>query len=361
VVEKRNITLVGQFPPPNGGISIPVKKIYDRLKNNEKTLDVNVIDISFNSKYEEKGDNIYTLTGNKLSLFLKTLRSISKHKNYIVHFHVAGFGMFFLVGHLLHLVCKDRFTILTIHGGDFKRNYKNSSYTKKYLIYKLIEKFNKVITVNVEQKDFLQEKFQIASDVIPVFDTPTYLKEKVDLKLKEYIMDFTNKFNKIIMFTGMMLDYYGLDILLRAFKYLVNQNNIGLIIVLYGEHQDEEFKFKILKLINEVNSNVKIFKKLEQQNFYYLLKNSDIFVRPTHWDGDSSALREAAYFQNQVIASDCTWRPNGVVTFENKSYKDLTKKLTKVINNNSLGILDSVEFDNTSKIINIYKDIIGIN
>ncbi|WP_018248082.1 glycosyltransferase family 4 protein [Orenia marismortui] len=357
-MKKQSITLVGQFPPPNGGISIPVKKIYKRIKKSEEFLDVNVVDISYDNKYINKGNSIYTITGNKICLFLKTLWTIFKKKNNIVHFHVAGFGMFFLVGHFLHYVCKDKVTIITIHGGDFCLNYKNSNNLKKYLIYKLIKKFDKVITVNVEQRKFLKQKLDINSKVIPVFDTPQYNEEIVDLDLKEDILEFNNKFDKVIIFTGMMLKYYGLEVLLNTIKHLiVKEYNLGLIIVLYGRQQDNKFNQKIDKLLNELRGNTKLLNKLEQNNFYYLLNKADIFIRPTFWDGDSSALREAAYFGNQVIASDCTWRPNKVITFKNKSYKDLSEKLIKVIKNEDIGKLDNIDFDNTANILELYRTI----
>jgi len=61
-------------------------------------------------------------------------------------------------------------------------------------------------------------------------------------------------------------------------------------------------------------------------------KQADVYLRPTNTDGDSVALREALHVGTHVVASNCTFRPDGVVLFQNRDQNDFLAKTLEVLN-----------------------------
>lgn len=55
---------------------------------------------------------------------------------------------------------------------------------------------------------------------------------------------------------------------------------------------------------------------------------------------DAVALREAAYFGEQIIASDCVVRPVGALLFETMNYVSLKNSLATALENPEMGLVD---------------------
>ena len=54
-----------------------------------------------------------------------------------------------------------------------------------------------------------------------------------------------------------------------------------------------------------------------------ILKESNVFIRTSITDGDANSLREANYFDNVVIASDCVRRPDFCILYRTNDVNDL--------------------------------------
>ena len=91
-------------------------------------------------------------------------------------------------------------------------------------------------------------------------------------------------------------------------------------------------------------------------DFYSLMLESNAVIRGTRSDGDSLTVREALYNGTPIIASDCTWRPNGTITYETESSHELFSKLKIVYANKSNLVYKSEDY--FYKILNVYDKVI---
>jgi glycosyltransferase involved in cell wall biosynthesis len=62
-----------------------------------------------------------------------------------------------------------------------------------------------------------------------------------------------------------------------------------------------------------------------------LMRRADLFVRPTYFDGDASSVREALALGVPVVASDTDFRPDGVALFRRGDVEGLTGAIARVL------------------------------
>jgi glycosyltransferase involved in cell wall biosynthesis len=111
-----------------------------------------------------------------------------------------------------------------------------------------------------------------------------------------------NKINVIV--SGRISKEKGQDILLEAFKYVVNQNNRFKLNIL-GDVGDKEYYEELLKIINDFN----IVEYVEflgfKSNPYPYYKYADLLVLPSRWEGLPNVVLEALYLQTPVVVTNC--------------------------------------------------------
>ena len=116
-----NILIIGSFPPPYGGISVHIQRLYDLLVKN-----------NFNCKVLHTGKKIADsiIDDNIIRIF--ELRKIFKVRktNPVVHFQVSALGNLFKI-YFLTKFFRNQKLVITIHSGTFAINQNNKSIWKK--------------------------------------------------------------------------------------------------------------------------------------------------------------------------------------------------------------------------------------
>ena len=122
------------------------------------------------------------------------------------------------------------------------------------------------------------------------------------------------------------IDLYGIDLCIEITRKLKNTYpRIGFIFFVslaegdyYNELMNRVKKYKLEKNFFFITGNYQ---------FWPILKNADIFIRPTYTDGDAISVHEALFFNKTVIASNLENRPNNIILFENRNSNDLELKV----------------------------------
>ena len=70
-------------------------------------------------------------------------------------------------------------------------------------------------------------------------------------------------------------------------------------------------------------------------DFKCLLKEIDIYIRPTIKDGDSVAVQEALMLNVKVLASNIVPRPTGVLNYKLHCFDDFIQQLNNLESNKS--------------------------
>lgn len=353
------VLLIGAYPPPYGGNSIHVQRLKQLCDS--KGIECIVLSLYGNTHKSDEKD-VVRITGNRIFKVLRLIARIRKFrgpKHSIVHIHVTAVENFQFAGIPILYACKSFQKVITIHGGNFVEDYDESNFLRKRLTRYLLRKFEKIITVNDDQRDLLTNEFGINARkiiTVPAFLPPTSngnfrFRENTDLiRVKE----FKSRFDILGLAAGYILRFYGFHDILDSLR-LVSKHGIkfGLIFVFYTE-VDTKYESELMGRING-NPNILILKNLKPELFIEVLKHCDVFIRPTYFDGDSVALREAAYLQKQIVASDSVKRPSGCVLFKTGSPDDLAKKIVDITNNKNLGVVPDAGVDNGERIVSIYK------
>uniref|UniRef100_A0A7C5KBL2 Glycosyltransferase n=1 Tax=Thermodesulfobium narugense TaxID=184064 RepID=A0A7C5KBL2_9BACT len=355
--KKHQILLIGVYPPPYGGVSVYIERL-ENLLNNTDNYVCYVIDVSgVEDRKKKEKKNIILLNGNKFCILIRMMLIINKFEGDIVHFHTSALKNFRLAGIPLLFSNRRVKKIITIHGGSFIDSYLKSNWLQKKITVFLLKKFDRIITVNKEQSDFIKNELKVNVDIstIPAFLPPLY---EEDPFVANEINHFKAIFDRIILTSGSMLEYYGFHILIKAVEELSDEEHlgrIGLIIASYGK-ANFAYKSKILEMIRS-KDNIKLYNDLSPAGFVTILKHSDIFVRATDRDGDPVSLREAIFLGKTVVASDCVDRPKGVIVFRTMDADDLKKKLKFALTNNYI-VKDSLENDYFEKLLRIYDEVL---
>lgn len=181
--------------------------------------------------------------------------------------------------------------------------------------------------------------------------------------------DFQPSFQKpFIMALGRLHPQKGHDILLRAFA-LVNKAHPDWKLIIVGEGP---FRQELENLIIELQIEKSVFLPGKVLNVYAILKQADIFVHPSRFEGFPNALCEAMACGLPVIATDCPSGPaeiiqnhvNGILV-PNQCVKGLAEAMKFLILNKSererlstkaLLILDQFSQD---KIMEQWEDLIS--
>ncbi len=204
----------------------------------------------------------------------------------------------------------------------------------KKIIYKKIISMADAIIVN--SKDFKKEmenKFKIKVHCIY---NPLNFKEIIKLSKKKLINNiFNDKKSLKLINIGRFTDQKDQITILKAVKLLKNKINFKLLIMGRGI---EKNNLKTYVLKNNLNKEVKILNF--QSNPYNLLKEADIFILSSKYEGLPNVLLEAAVLKKFIISTKCPTGPKeilqngkGGIFFKVGDYVDLSNKIEFYFNN----------------------------
>lgn len=358
------INLIGPFPPPYGGISIHIKRLYEKLKGSNIE-----VKIYCTNKLNLKNKDIeYSNLKNTI------LKSIFFNKNEVVHIHNSDWKVRGLISLISFLFNKK--VIMTIHGVSLEKEYNNLSKMGKVIYKFLLNKISYMIVVSPQIKECCIENGILNNkiSVIPAYINPI-INEKDYLKIEKEVWDFIksskSKNEKIITGNGNVRffnnqDLYGLDLLIELIYLLKKAGyKVSLLFALLGyDNQTQEERNYFEELENrikkyQIDKEVFIY-KVKDTEYYPILDKTDIFIRPTNTDGDAVSLREAIYFRKPNIASNIVKRPKETIIFKTRDVKDLFEKTKLVLNNydEEKNKLEKIEVKEYYKdVLEVYKKV----
>ena len=272
-----------------------------------------------------------------------------KNKNYDIE-------IAFLEGYSTVLVANRKNNskkISWLHTNLLKHRILNNSLEKKSY-----QKINKIICVSTDSKKILLKLYSELQNKVQVIYNPID-KNNILQKSKE-ILNFSFNKNKINIITiGRLIKIKGYDILLQSHSKLIKEGlNYNLIIL--GEGEERKNLEKYIKQNNlENNTQLLGFK----ENPYSYLKEADIFVSSSRYEGYPLVLCEAICLGKPIIATNCTG-PKEIL--ENGEYgliaevenvEDLAEKMKKLILDEKLREKYSDLSKERAEIFNIKKTI----
>jgi glycosyltransferase involved in cell wall biosynthesis len=350
-VKSKMIVQVGPYPKPIGGVSIYIKRMkehMDLLEIKNEVWDLNKV------KKDLEG---VTQTRLRYVPFKLLFRKDIE----IIHYSICGIRPKIYIGFFNKFFFRKVKKIITIHG-----DCENSLKQNKRPFIKALNSFDCIICVKEGDAKRLTE----VGVRKPTYDIPAFLfplKEK-ESSMPQQILKFIENKDFIISANASSMkfydntDLYGIDMCIDLVIALKKQHiKVGMLFCL--PHIDNEVYYR--KLINRINENEVV------ENFLFVhgntellpvIKKSNLFIRPTNYDGYGVSIAEAIVEKIPAIASDVCERPEGTILFRSRDLEDLYNKTMDVIHNYSFykdKIKDIKYEDNGKKILDIYNKMLN--
>jgi glycosyltransferase involved in cell wall biosynthesis len=354
-----SLAIYGIYPPPIGGVSVHIRRLAAVLHRNN--IDYIVYDTS-KTVSNANSINYYKISNNKTWM----IKYLLKCKDRILHYHNKNWLELMILS--IAIKFHGGRILVTLHS--FRDNLDNSGFIKKISLGFCLKNIDHWITVGINEKNRLI-KYGVDENkisVIPAFIFPTTEEEDSRL-IPQNVQRFINKHNFNIIANAFHIsffeneDLYGIDMcieLMNRLKSEYGEKNIGLIFCL-PEIGDENYYNKMLNLLEQYDIADSFLFMNEKIPLCPILKQSDLFVRPTNTDGDAVSVREALYYKVPVVASDVCDRPEGTILFNPRDQKDFEEKVMDVINNYEYhsNEVKKIEIEDYSEnLLNIYKSVL---
>ncbi len=335
--QQADLAIFGPYPPPYGGISVHLQRMYFILKKEKIPF------VIYNHNYYE-GENIVA-TRKSIGWYFKFLFN-QQHR--LVHFHQ------FFDFHFLYYFLFTRFhkipVIITIHS---ERLLHYPGLKKKIIIWLLKNlKRTTIVSVSKNLHEFLK-KNKINSKFIPAYVPPHNTKPK---KLKPADDKINFLFSVWKINKDLSEKIYDVPLI---FKFLsLNKDKFHMTFMIGDKaHSDLEYLNELIKKY-KIENNVQM---IYDKPLVDYLPNFRFLVRTNISDGYGVSLQEAMDLGVPAIASDTCVRPEGTVLFKTGDPEDLSKKITYVISTDKKTILKKKKnLTYHKQLVELYKSLLKL-
>jgi glycosyltransferase involved in cell wall biosynthesis len=219
----------------------------------------------------------------------------------------------------------------------------------------------KIIVVDSEhtKRDLIEYKKVSENKIFviyPFLPTPAEIEKKPDLLNSE----------KFILFLGTLEPRKNIEGVIKAFKQLKEERKIEHKLVISGK---KGWHFKsIYKLVEEykLNSEVIFTGYISDEEKKYLLKNAELFVYPSHYEGFGIPVLEAMNHGCPVVTSKTSSLPevvgNAGIMIDPNNTGEISSAMWSILSDVNLrdslklkGIDQSKKFKNEQQILNLLE------
>ena len=211
---------------------------------------------------------------------------------------------------------------------------------------------DRIIAVSHEIKTILNNNLNICDKNIIVVKNGITLKNiETDEYQKNYLFEDSTALK--ILSVGRLTYQKAMEVLVKATVNLIENDKKDFIVIIVGEGTQRKILEDMIKEFH-IGDHIKLVGI--RNDVIDLMKEADIFVLPSRYEGLSIAMIEAMAHGLPIIASDApgirTYIKNGVngLLFPIEDHKTLSKQIIKLANNNKLrkklSAESKVSFDN---------------
>lgn len=349
--ETAPVALFGPYPPPLGGNSIHVERLYRALRG--RAIKSCVIDAYGSPGTADSLDDVYRFHGSKLLRLLRAGLRLRRLKPGLVHVHVSALRNFSLASIWLD-ACIPRGTTkaITIHSGSLGASLEGMDVVRKALTLRSLSNYDKIITVNTGQKKLLQDN---GIDAARIRVIPGYLAPETPVgspEVHKLVSRLTDQGRKLICVSGCGVPLYGFEDVLSAIKDDRQLAQSCSLIVCVYDRVDQAYLGGVHRALQELPS-AEMVMDLGSDDFNYVLTHSQVYTRCTDRDGDALTIREAGDLGAHVVATDVVERPDYCHLYTRGDTSSLAAELRACLAAGNFGTpLGSGSLENLEQLLN---------
>ena len=235
------------------------------------------------------------------------------------------------------------------------------NFFKKILLKIAYKNFNKIITQSKDMTEDLLKNIDISKEKIVEINNPADI-DKIEKLSNENIKIEFDKESKNLLSVGRLAPQKGFDLIIQSIP-LLNDKNIKLYILGDGEEKEN-----LLTLIEKLNLKERVFLLGRKLNPYAYMKNADLFILSSRYEGFPNVLIEAGSCGLYSICNNCPGGVNeiilkdingNIVDFNNKDLVAKTIEKNLILNKDKEKIKHSIKNRySLDKIIKKYEDLL---
>jgi glycosyltransferase involved in cell wall biosynthesis len=327
------ILLIGDYPPPYGGIAVQIQHLKATLPS--QGMECQILNIGQN---RETPSAEYEAVGGCIDFVVKLFRFA--RSGYLLHLFTNGenwksWAATVAVGFVGRIATAS--SIVTITSGGTPAYLTSSPPGVRALAYLGM----KLITAVVCRTDAIARaigRWRAAEVlVLPAFSVS---RLRPASRSPEAVMRFASKHGPLVASVVIFRREYDLPTLLQAFRDLRKEYpTAGLVVVGGGEEEG-----KVRELINlwQIEESVLLAGWVTHGDCLAIMREADVFVRTTLYDGDASSVREALALGIPVVATQTDFRPDGVVLVPPGNPDAIRHAIAEVLGRKDCGTTTSV-------------------
>lgn len=310
----RRIVLAGYYPPPFGGESVHVRELARRLRGEGLNVDV------INARLGAPPSPEYRSVTGRLGFIRALAEKVTPST--VLHLHTNGHSWksWFMIG-AAAAVCRLRRGrgVLTLHSGLAPGYLGRLGPLGRGAVRWGTGAFGHIICVNTEIRDALAS-LGVREGRLSVI--PAYLGILPLAPLSALDAQLVEGYTPLVAAAGGPTPEYGLALLMAAVARLRLQlPRLGCVVM--GCDGSGELRHLMESL--RITDCVRCIGEVPHERFAAVVSRADVFVRPSYADGDAVSVREALDLGVAVVASDISFRPEGVVRFRPGDVDDLCR------------------------------------
>ena len=301
----RKVLLVGPFPPPYGGLAVQLCQ-WQRYLAATETYTCKVLNIGESRTMDLEG--CISVTGN-----LAFLRQVFQYarNGYLIHLLTNGHNF---KSWLSCVVCasaglvNNRQTLIVLGSGNTARYLTQVGPMANMVMWLTLKLAGHVICRNEETRIAL---LQCGASGDRVSIVPGFLGVDASpaLSIPDMVRDFVDSHEPVFGATASVDPEYGIPLMFALLERLHSTYpRLGLILM--GPNLDA-----VRSRYGPLPGNVLATGPLPHASVIGTMQRLHVFLRPTHFDGDSISVREALALDIPVVASQVGFRPPGVTLF----------------------------------------------
>lgn len=319
--ESPGILLIGDYPPPMGGIAVHVQQLhraFSRLGIQCRVLDI--------GKGGNAGEGI--IDGHRYGTYARELFRYAA-AGWTLHFHTSGNNpkawtvalSVALTGQLFRTP-----TVITVHSGLVPQLFPNRADMRRRA-QRALRGYTHVVTVSDAVKETLLE-LGVRPSRISMF--PAFCASEVRPgEPSEALLAARARRRPLLAAPHHPSPVYGRMLVMEAVAKLKDQfPDVGLALFGPGtgsaEYLEDAHRFGVTDLLEDLG-------EVEHASALSIISKADVFVRPTTADGDSVSVREALALGVPCVATDVALRPAGTIVCRAGDAGDLAQKIATAI------------------------------
>jgi glycosyltransferase involved in cell wall biosynthesis len=296
----RKVLIVGDYPPPYGGVSVSVAALHRQLSARRDT-EVRVLDIGIHRR-EQRPECVPVFGG--LDFARKLLRHAAR--GFTIHVHTNGHNVKSWVVAALCVAAglRGRYRTVVSLGSGAMPSFLSRAGTGVRALVKLTTAGASELVVTNDASRAALVAHGAAPGKIAVLPWFYGVARDEVGTLPDSAADFTRAHRPLIGAMATLGPEYGLPLLIDAAARLRPRHPELGVVLMGPDRFDDDLPEWVLAM-----------GELHRPELLATLGALDVFVRPTYFDGDAMSIREAFALGVRVVASDTDFRPDGVRLF----------------------------------------------